>query len=128
MTEIDWAADDNVGLAYRKRKPTKGDYLQAAHQMLEIALSMGTKHEFRGCVCCGDAHSYQECHHNILLLARERVAERGKWQCFHCGFETGDAAEAEEHFGKSENEVAKCLGEKAEEIKEKAWKYDDLCE
>ena len=57
------------------------------------------------CFICGDTgHQAWECHHNPLVAVE--LAE--KYQCYHCG-RIFSEEDAEEHFGKSEDEVARCL-------------------
>ena len=57
------------------------------------------------CFICGDTgHQAWECHHNPLVA----VELAGKYQCYHCG-RIFSEEDAEEHFGKSEDEVARCL-------------------
>ena len=36
-------------------------------------------------------------------------AEKKKWRCYRCGFETSDKAQAEAHFGGEEGEVSLCV-------------------
>lgn len=48
---------------------------------------------------------------NILRPALEELRElrKDRWTCFHCGFETGDQAEAAAHFGDRDEERPLCL-------------------
>lgn len=39
----------------------------------------------------------------------EAVSTSGPWVCFHCGFTTGDEAEAKAHFGDRDDEEPLCL-------------------
>ncbi|CAE6822220.1 hypothetical protein R70006_06256 [Paraburkholderia domus] len=62
------------------------------------------------CAVCHDSgHQAWECHHNPLVMARRGVKAEMEWRCFHCGFVCHTAEAAVEHFGKSEDEVARCL-------------------
>lgn len=108
----DWTADDNIGVIYRKRAPTIADYDEAitALQMARDAIASGD--ESRGCAVCTDSgHGVRTCHHNPLVAAREWVVERGKHRCYHCGFVALTDEQAQSHFGRCEDEVAKCIRE-----------------
>lgn len=45
----------------------------------------------------------------VLALLAERDAAVATWRCFHCGFATADKAEAEAHFGDSDEAEPLCL-------------------
>ena len=83
---------------------TKTKYLSAID-----ALKLGmTQLEPDGNVCaiCGDCgHQAWECHHNPLEGLRHIFAHR----CFHCGIVAFTQEEAEDHFGKESDEIAKCI-------------------
>jgi hypothetical protein len=62
------------------------------------------------CAVCHDSgHQAWECHHNPLVMARRGVKAELEWRCFHCGFVCHTEEAAVAHFGKSEDEVARCL-------------------
>lgn len=62
------------------------------------------------CAVCEDTgHQAWECHHNPLVMARRGVKAEMEWRCFHCGVVCHTEKAAIEHFGRSEDEVARCL-------------------
>jgi hypothetical protein len=70
-----------------------------------------------GCSICWDSdHVAAACHFNPLVMARRAIRARDIYRCFHCGFVCVGAPEAEEHFGKSEQEVARCLKQRADAL------------
>jgi len=101
------------GVCYREGPPTPEDYDEAIIDLMNarnqrISMARG---EFQGgCAVCGDSgHTVNGCHHDPLQLARERARQKSTWQCYHCGFEARTDEDAIEHFGRSEEEVARCL-------------------
>ena len=63
------------------------------------------------CAICHDSgHQAFECHHNPLLVARQWARATSVYQCWHCGYVATNDAEAAAHFGKTDEEVAKCVG------------------
>jgi len=101
------------GVLYRTGL-TAADYDEAI-QALKDAKTQ-SDHPSDGCTVCGDSgHQANQCHHNPLLMARRAVMASNVWRCYHCNAVFTNHAEAETHFGKSENEVARCLQRKAAE-------------
>lgn len=83
-------------------------------QAQEIEAGKGYTH---GCAICGDDHHAGVCwFHNVVLLAElGRVALLGEfWRCFHCGAVFTTEESAKEHFGETQDEVAKCLQQLAD--------------
>lgn len=108
---VDWNHDDNVGPAYRKREPTLADYDEIIEDLKMARAALASGDEALGCVICHDGHGVAHCHHNVVVLARQFVAERNKYRCFHCGFVAMDEEQARAHFGNAETEIASCLKE-----------------
>ncbi|NVD44359.1 hypothetical protein [Qipengyuania atrilutea] len=107
---VDWSADDNVGVIYRKRAPTVADYDEAIADLMAAREAVASGDESKGCAVCGDSgHGVRTCHHNLLNAARWWVAERNKHRCYHCGYVALTDEQAREHFGTCEDEVAKCI-------------------
>lgn len=100
-------------VCYRTGAPTIEDYDEAIQELESAKVDLRWKRERFALPCCfvceDTGHTAEHCHHNPLLLAREWAKATNVWQCWHCGFVATNADEAEEHFGKSEDEVAKCL-------------------
>lgn len=97
---------------YRTGPLTSEDYDEAIEGL--VAARKAFDETPGGCPVCWDSgHFADQCHHNPLLIAREYAANRDAqyWRCFHCGevFSIEQEAAAREHFGKSEDEVARCL-------------------
>ena len=97
------------GVLYRKGL-TAHDYDEA------IEALQGAKNEdpAHGCGCCGDSdHTSAICHHNPLVMARRAVSKGNSWRCYHCNelFFTHEAAE--EHFGRTQDQFAKCIESRA---------------
>lgn len=110
--DIDWNADDNVGVCYRKRQPTLADYDEAIADLQRAREAIATGNESRGCAICADGgHGVRVCHHNPLVLARHYHEERGKYRCYHCGYVALNDEQARAHFGDAETEIAACLKE-----------------
>jgi hypothetical protein len=66
-----------------------------------------------GCMVCGDSgHTVETCHHDPLQLARKWTAASAVFTCFHCGVVCTTTEEAVAHFGRSEDEITKCLRER----------------
>lgn len=87
---------------------TAEDYDEAIRD-LEAAKTQ-LKPDGNNCAVCHDSgHQAWECHHNPLVMARRGVKAELEWRCFHCGDVFHTAAEAVGHFGKSQDEVARCL-------------------
>ena len=109
--------DIRPGVCFREGPITIEDYEEAItaltgarHQLQQIAMGIYQP----GCFVCGDSgHTAGQCHHNPLILARERTAAQRIWQCWHCGFEARTDEEAAGHFGRTEEEVARCIRERA---------------
>lgn len=117
-----------ASVVYRTEPLTAADYDEAIE-----ALRLGRSQlaaDPRGCIVCeSDDHSAPDCHHNPLVLARrfaavihvlelipsplpypeDVVRAPLGWRCFHCDERFVSEADAREHFGKSEDEVARCL-------------------
>ena len=101
------------GVLYRTGL-TAADYDEAI-QALQDAKAQA-EHPCGGCTVCGDCgHQANQCHHNPLLMARRAIMSAKVWRCYHCNAVFTDHADAEVHFGKSENEVARCLHRQAAE-------------
>jgi hypothetical protein len=66
-------------------------------------------------ICGASGHQAMECHHSVLRLARKWVAATNVYRCFHCGFVATTDEEAVEHFGKSDEEVARCIAARSEQ-------------
>ena len=85
----------------------KADYHKAI-----ATLNAGLKQlepDGNNCSICGDSgHQAWGCHHNPLTL---QYAANTFWRCWHCGATFTDLAEAEEHFGKSRDEMVSCQRE-----------------
>lgn len=99
---------DMASVVFREGRPSKNDYAEAIESL--TAASTQICPDGRACVVCGDdGHQAFECHHNPLVMSRRAVELGNAWRCFHCGarFTRWDAAQ--EHFGKTEDEKAKCL-------------------
>ncbi len=63
----------------------------------------------RNCVICGDDdHQAFECHHNLIVIAKQKEP---KWRCFHCNEIFDDVKKAEEHFGLNNSEIPKCVSQ-----------------
>jgi hypothetical protein len=103
-------ADDNIGPIYRKRKPTVSDYDEVIADLQAARDDLARSDWSQGCSVCGDSGCASDiCHHNALVAARAWVREQGRYRCYHCGFVAETDEQAREHFGNSEDEVAKCL-------------------
>ena len=95
---------------YRTGGLTTRDYDETIRDLTAAREAVATGDDSRGCAVCGDSgHGVATCHHNALVLARRHVAAQALFRCYHCGFEATTEAEAVEHFGRSEAEVARCL-------------------
>lgn len=87
--------------------------LEAAKQQL---LSEACGEYQPGCAVCSDSgHTASSCHHNPLILARRWATATHVHTCYHCGFIATTEEEAQQHFGKSEDEVAACLVKKTDD-------------
>lgn len=108
---------EDASACYRVHRPaTEADYREAI-EALESARRQifGGYRQAVGCAVCEDSgHTAEQCHHNPLLLARERAAALGTWRCWHCGFEATTQEEAQAHFGKTCDELARCIKLQAE--------------
>jgi ribosomal protein L37AE/L43A len=96
-------------VVYRTGRLTVEDYEEAIEALRDGQSQL--EPDGRPCAVCHDGgHQAQECHHNPLVLARNYIAiTSGVWVCFHCGVRFTDEATAREHFGTSEEEIARCL-------------------
>lgn len=101
------------GVCYRTGPLTVDDYNEAIKDLMSAKSDLVYKIAGRpvdGCFICEDSgHTAESCHHNPLLLARERAAAKSVWQCWHCGYEARTEADAIEHFGRTEDEIARCI-------------------
>lgn len=105
-------AEIQPSVVYRTGQPTAADYDDAiaALQQARAQLAPDGNH----CNVCGDSdHQAFECHHNPLLVARKWTAASGVYTCWHCGFIATNEDEAVMHFGTSDDEVARCLEQRA---------------
>ena len=102
-------AEMEPSVVYRVGRLTARDYEEAIQAVRDAATQL--EPDGRNCVICHDSgHQTWECHHSPLVLARQFAAiTSGMWVCFHCGVRFTDEATAREHFGASEEEVARCL-------------------
>ena len=74
-----------------------------------------------GCgICECETHLAVECPHNPLRMARLGRDKQWTYRCYHCGSVFRDERSAREHFGKTEDEVAKCIQRQAERSAGKA--------
>jgi hypothetical protein len=97
------------GVCYKSGEPTLADYDEAIKDLRAARRELKSGDKRWGCSICTDSgHSADMCHHNPLLLARQWAKAKGVWQCWHCGFIATNDADAVEHFGKSEQDIAKC--------------------
>ncbi len=98
-----------VSVVYRDGALTEADYDEAIEALRDARSQLSP--DGRPCAVCHDSgHQPGHCHHNPLVLARQYVALTSEvWICFHCGVRFTDEATAREHFGTSEEEVARCL-------------------
>ena len=88
---------------------TKAKYLSAIND-LKLGMSQLVP-DGKVCAICGDCgHQAWECHHNPLEGLRHYHASR----CSHCGYVAFTQEECEEHFGKTQDEVSKCIKEMAD--------------
>lgn len=100
------------GVIYRETL-TKEDY-EDAIACLKNAMEQPGR-ESDGCaVCCDSDHTAATCHHNPLVMARRAAAYSRMFKCYHCGFEAFTEEQAQEHFGHSDDEVARCLRQRAD--------------
>lgn len=107
---IDWNADDNIGVIYRKRYPTVADYDEAISDLQNAREAIASGDESGGCAICTDGgHGVRTCHHNPLVQARLWATERGKWRCYHCDYVALTDEQAREHFGDRDDEIAACI-------------------
>ena len=109
--------DIRASVIYRTGPLTVKDYDEAI-EMLQGArkdlLDKAAGEGIWGCYCCEDTgHTAESCHHNPLLAARDWAAATAVYQCYHCGFVAKNDEEAREHFGTSDEEVAKCIRDRA---------------
>lgn len=97
---------------YRADPPTAADYAEAIEALTLAAQQLAP--DGRGCNVCGDSgHQAFECHHNPLLVARKWTAATSVYCCWHCGFIATSDKEAVAHFGISDDEVARCIEQRA---------------
>lgn len=97
---------------FRTGRPTVEDYDEA----IEALQDARNQVEPDGALCrvCHDGgHQAWECHHNPLVMARRAVQSSTVWRCYHCGGVFTTYEDAEEHFGKSDHEVARCIEQRA---------------
>ena len=104
--------NDSRGVCYREGPLAAEDYDEAIESMQAAKASLADPAPV--CAVCHDGgHTAEECHHNPLVLARRFVhhKEFAFWRCFHCDevFPLSDPEAAQDHFGKAEDEVARCL-------------------
>ena len=104
-------------VVYRTGPITVADYDEAIEALTNARKQRASMEagEFQPeCEVCGDnGHTVEGCHHDPLALARRWTQARNIWTCFHCGLVCTTEAEAREHFGTSEDEVARCLRDRA---------------
>lgn len=110
--------DDNASVCYRKGRLTEADYAEAIEDLQLAQAQAGDSLSGTGSVSCaictaGD-HTAETCHHNPLVLARRWAAATRVTSCYHCGYIAYTDEEALAHFGRHDDEVAKCLGDEAE--------------
>ena len=92
---------------------TAAEYEEAIRDL--IAAKSQLNPDGHNCAVCHDSgHQAWECHHNPLVMARRAARSETQWRCFHCGTVCHTEQEAREHFGTSEEEVARCLAETAQ--------------
>jgi len=98
-----------VGVLYRRddrHGPTRAEYDEAIADLTAAR----DEEPASGCGVCGDSgHTAAFCHHNPLVMARRAVCAARVWRCYHCNAVFADHAAAAEHFGRGEEEAAKCL-------------------
>jgi uncharacterized protein with PIN domain len=102
---------DHLGSVVRRRGSgliTADEYDEAIRELQAAKTQL--KPDGNNCAVCHDSgHQAWECHHNPLVMARRGVKAEMEWRCFHCGDVFHTDTEARAHFGKSEDEVARCL-------------------
>lgn len=107
MTEPDMRS-----VVYREGPLTADDYAEAIAD-----LERATKQDECRSMCCSvcedTGHTAEHCHHNPLVLARRYAAATKIYVCFHCGYEARNEDEARAHFGATEDEVARCIADRA---------------
>lgn len=118
-TEAQTIDETMFSVCYRTGTLIIKDYDEAIQDLEKAKVDLRWKREGYGiptCFVCEDGgHTAAGCHHNPLLLARAWARATEVWQCWHCGFVATNDEEASDHFGKSDDEVAKCLTSKAVE-------------
>lgn len=99
-----------MSVVHREGRPTAEDYSEAIEALMDARNQL--EPDGRNCVVCGDSgHQAWECHHNPLVMARRfsAIMHAELWRCFHCNELFSSEATAREHFGKAEDEIARCL-------------------
>lgn len=112
------AGEENMtSVCYRTGRLTEADYDEAIKDLEQARQQERDRMAGRGaafCAICEDGdHTAESCHHNPLVLARRMAAASGVWNCYHCGYVAYNDEEARAHFGNHDDEVVKCLKEKA---------------
>lgn len=106
-------AEDGFSVVYRTGPLTERDYDEAIEALINAKADLIIKSVGGGLPCCliceDSGHTAESCHHNPLILARRLGRATNVWQCWHCGFLATTDEEAVEHFGSTDNEVAKCI-------------------
>lgn len=93
--------------------PTEAEYDEAIQALQDAKTQL--KPNADHCHVCGDSGDWAGvCHHNPLVLARRWARSTRVYQCYHCGFVAQSDEEAQGHFGKNDEEVAKCVRESPE--------------
>lgn len=96
---------------FREGPIGRADYLEAI-SLLHAAIKQPELAHW-GCSVCEDSgHTAESCCHNPLVAARKWARATAVWACYHCGFVATNDEEAQDHFGKSDLETAKCQRER----------------
>lgn len=97
-----------AGVVYRTGPITAADYDEAIEDLQRAKLQDECRH-----ICCSvcedTGHTAEQCHHNVLRIARRGAADETVWRCYHCGFLATTFEAAEEHFGRTDLTAPTCL-------------------
>lgn len=97
---------------FRKGPLTAEDYDEAIQTLIDAKTQLKANADH--CHVCGDSCCWAgNCHHNPLLAARKWAEATNVFRCYHCGFIATNDREAQIHFGRTEDEFAMCLIERA---------------